>query len=210
MPETSAVLAAVAALLGDDLLRRRVQREIARRGDVLPGWLTELDRARPAGEVVAIGHVLGDGDNLLVGVRFADGREATVVVYIDHNMGTLVKDAFVLPEPVGEVVEMFRLTADDPDVSFTRLDPADARTRITAAIEVWTRSLIPLESETWPACRPLVEWVVAMLHLAPAATPCRGGRTPTCGHWPTASSPHPSDGVWTTPISATCSPRSCA
>jgi hypothetical protein len=163
MPETSAVLAAVAVLLGDDLLRRRVQREVADRGHVLPRWLAELDRARPAGRVVQMGHVLGDGDNVLVGVELSDGHQATAVVYIDHNMGSLVKDAFVVPEPVDEVVGMFRATTDDPDVSFSDLDPAEARSRVTAAIELWEMSLTPLESETWPACRPFVEWVVGML-----------------------------------------------
>ena len=46
--ETSAVLTGMAALLDDDLLRTRVRREVAARGDVLPRWLVELDAARPA------------------------------------------------------------------------------------------------------------------------------------------------------------------
>ena len=47
-------------------------------------------------------HVLGDGDNVHVAVRFAGGAELTAVVYIDHNMGTLVKDAFVVPESLAD------------------------------------------------------------------------------------------------------------
>ena len=41
-------------------------------------------------------HVLGDGDNIMLGARLPGGHELTCVIYIDHNLGTLVKDAFVV------------------------------------------------------------------------------------------------------------------
>ena len=53
-------------------------------------------------------HVLGDGDNINIAVRFAGGAELTAVVYIDHNMGTLVKDAFVVPESMGGLEALMR------------------------------------------------------------------------------------------------------
>lgn len=161
--ETSALLAVIAELSGDDILRRRVGREIAARSHSLPGWLTTLHRARPAGRIVEVTHVLGDGDNVMVGVQLPGECEFTAVVYIDHNMGTLVKDAFVVPEPVGELADrMLDLTAD-PDTEARDLDPAAARARITAAIELGAMTFPPFETDTWPACRPLVEWVAALL-----------------------------------------------
>ncbi len=163
LPETSALLAVIGELSGDEMLRRRVHREIAARSHALPRWLADLHRAEPASRTVEVVHVLGDGDNLMVGVRLPGGPELTAMVYVDHNMGTVVKDAFVVPEPVGDLVERMLTVADDPDTQARDLDPADARARITEAIELGAITFPPFESDTWPACRPLVEWATAML-----------------------------------------------
>ena len=40
-----------------------------------------------AERVVEVVHVLGDGDNILVGTRLPGGDEITAVIYIDHNAG---------------------------------------------------------------------------------------------------------------------------
>ena len=161
--ETSALLAAIAGLAGDELLRHRVRREIGSRAHALPRWLLGMDEAEPVDGVFEMRHVLGDGDNIVLGVRLPGGHELCAAVYIDHNLGTLVKDAYVVPGRLSELVDMMRTTADDPDVTFTELDPADARARITEAIELGSITFPPLETDTWPACRPLVEWAIALL-----------------------------------------------
>ncbi|SDX58063.1 hypothetical protein SAMN05660209_00760 [Geodermatophilus africanus] len=163
LPETSALLTAIAVLTGDDVLRSRVRREVAARADVLPHWLAELDRARPHDRVLQMAHVLGDGENLVCGVVLPGGPELSVAVYVDHNLGTVAKDGFVVPGALPALVEMMRSEADDPDVSLTELDPAEARARITEAVEHGALVFPPLVSDTWPACRPLVEWAVGLL-----------------------------------------------
>jgi hypothetical protein len=163
MPETSALLTAIAVLTGDEVLRSRVRREVAARAHVLPRWLAELGRARPHDRVVEMAHVLGDGENLVLGVTLPGGSELSVAVYVDHNLGTLVKDAFVVPGALPDLIELLQSDADDPDVTLSELDPADARARITEAVEHGAIAFPPLESETWPACRPLVEWAVGLL-----------------------------------------------
>src|SRR3712207_6799007 len=55
LPETSALLTAIAVLTGDDVLRSRVRREVAGRAHVLPHWLAELHRARPRSEERRVG-----------------------------------------------------------------------------------------------------------------------------------------------------------
>ena len=104
----------IAELAGDDVLAARIRRELAERADRLPEWLARLGEADvyAAQEMV---HVLGDGDNVHVAVRFAGGAELTAVVYIDHNMGTLVKDAFVVPESMAELEVFMQAKVDDPD-----------------------------------------------------------------------------------------------
>jgi hypothetical protein len=162
LPETSALLAAIAELSGDTVLRHRVRREVAARGHVLPRWLADLHRTEPAGPVFEIVHALGDGDNIVIGAQLPGGYRLTAVVYIDHNMGTVAKDGFVVAGPADELVERMLDIAADPDVTARELDPADARARIAAAIEAGASSYPPFENETWPACRPLVEWAAAL------------------------------------------------
>lgn len=163
LPETSALLLGIAELAGDDMMRRRVRREVTGRAHVLPAWLVDLRQAEVEG-VAEMVHVLGDGDDVMVGVRLPDGGSMSIVVYIDHNMGTLVKDAFIVPEPLDEWIQDMRAASgDDPDTSWAALDPAEARARLEAAIELGAITFPPFESDTWPACQPLVEWVAGLL-----------------------------------------------
>jgi hypothetical protein len=160
--ETSALLALIAELSGDDIMRRRVRREIAQRAHPLPGWLADLGRTTVAG-VVEMVHVLGDGDNIMIGLNLPGGSALSLVVYIDHNMGTLVKDAFAVPQPLDALIAHMRAVGDDQDTTWTELSPADARTRIRDAVELGAITFPPFETDSWPACRPLVEWGIDML-----------------------------------------------
>ena len=157
--ETTAMLAVIAELAGDDdVLATRIRRGLAERSDRLPDWLARLGETEvyAAQEMV---HVLGDGDNVHLAVRFAGGAELTAVVYIDHNVGTLAKDAFVVPQSMAELEALMRGIVDDPDTVWRALDLADARVRITEAIGRAAMTVPPFESDTWPACRPIVEWL---------------------------------------------------
>ncbi|MCA1836224.1 MAG: DUF6398 domain-containing protein [Actinobacteria bacterium] len=174
--ETSALLAVIAELSGDDITRHRIRREIAERAHALPGWLTDLHRTTVE-RVVEMVHVLGDGDNLMIGLRLPGGYPLSIVVYIDHNMGTLVKDAFVVPEPLDELIEHMRIAAGGgPDTTWADLAPADARVRLRDAIERGAITFPPCETDSWPACRPLVEWTIGML-----PTGGKGYRRPSWG-----------------------------
>ena len=161
--ETSALLAVIAELSGDDIMRHRVRREITRRAHALPAWLTDLGQAEVDGAVEMV-HVFGDGDNIMIGMSLPGGSALSLVVYIDHNMGTLVKDAFAVPEPLDALIKHMRLAGgDDPDTTWADLALADARARIRDALERSALAFPPFETETWPACRPLVEWALDML-----------------------------------------------
>jgi Domain of unknown function (DUF6398) len=161
--ETSALLTVIAELSDDDMLRRRVRREVLKRGHALPRWLTDLGQATVEG-VVEMVHVLGDGDNIMIGMSLPGGDALSLVVYIDHNLGTLVKDAFAVPEPLDMLIKHMQVAAGDgPDTTWSDLDPADARVRIRNAVERSTITFPPFETDSWPACRPFVEWAIGLL-----------------------------------------------
>ena len=163
---TDALLLVLTRLAGDEVRQRRVDREVAARRHPFPSWLTRLDEIRPV-RAVQMGHVLGDGENVALGVHLPAG-DMTVLVYVDHNMGTVVKDAFVIDAPIAEVVARLDslLGAESPGETFTReITLADARAKIDDAVRFGRITYPPFETETWPAVRPLVEW---MLRLLPA------------------------------------------
>ncbi len=161
--ETTALLTAIAELLDDEPSAQRIRRELAGRPHKPPRWLRRLTPIR-VGRAVEMTHILGDGDNVMLDVTTGTDHALTVLVYIDHNMGTLVKDAFVVDAPLSSLQGQFeQMTGDEPDTHFVDLDLADARARITEAIALGAITYPPFETDTWPGCRPLVEWVVRHL-----------------------------------------------
>ncbi len=146
LPETTALLAVLAELGPDELTRARARRALAARADPLPGWLARLGDASVYRAVVST-YVLGDGENVVLGARLP-GHELTACIYIDHNLGTVVKDAFPAPSPVSDVVERLREAADDLDIGYRDLGLADARARVAQAIEVGAITFPPFETET--------------------------------------------------------------
>ncbi len=161
--ETTAALTAIRALVAEEVLAARIGRELERRRHPMPDWLKVLGQARLDPDVWFMTHVLGDGDDYLLGVTLPSGEALSALVYVDHNMGTVVKDAFVVPEPLEDLAIKVGTLIDDPDQSLTRTDPAVARAVIEAAIDSGSTLYPPLTSDSWPMCRPLVEWMVRML-----------------------------------------------
>lgn len=159
--ETTGLMTALVLLLDDEVTVARMRRELEARAHHLPRWLRMLE-SMSVHAVWEMTDPLGDGDNHLLDVRFASGHAMTAVVYIDHNMSTLVKDAFLVPEPLDAVRATFERHAE-PGVVLKPLDPAAARARITDAIAQWDITFPPVENDTWPACRAAVEWFVRAL-----------------------------------------------
>ena len=160
---TDALLLVLTRLSGDEMRQRRIAREVAGRRHPFPAWLARLDEIRPV-RAVQMGHLLGDGENIALGVDLPAG-EMTVLVYVDHNMGTVVKDAFVIDRPIAEVVgQLDSLSAESAGETFTReLTLADARAKIDEAVQFGRITYPPFETETWPAVRPLVEWLLSLM-----------------------------------------------
>ncbi len=161
--ETTALLHVIGEMVDDELLAARIRRELELREHRLPAWLEGLAPLEVY-RAVGMSHVLGDGDNVMLAARTASGHELAVVAYIDHNLGTLIKDAFVVPELLEVVIERLREAAeDDPDIRLQDLDLANARAWLVEAGETAAITFPAFESDAWPACRPLVEWVVRQL-----------------------------------------------
>ena len=160
--ETSAALLAIATLTVDAGLRRRVRREIADRGHVLPRWLAELDHSERVDRAVEVSTVFRDADELVVGVTVPGGHPLTAVVRIDNELGAVATDGYVVESPLPEVVELLA-EDDDPDLRVRDIPPADARARLAAALAELDLGPGRVGSELLTQSRPLVEWVLSLL-----------------------------------------------
>ena len=161
LPETTALLAVLAELGPDEPTRTRARQALVERPHPLPDWLARLGEASVYRAVEST-HVLGDGDSVLLAARLP-GYELTAVIYIDHNLGTIVKDAFTMPGSIDAVIERMQDIVNDPDVRMGDISLADARVRAAEAIKLGAMMFPPVETETWPASRPLTEWLLRLL-----------------------------------------------
>jgi hypothetical protein len=162
-PETTALLAVLGEMLTDDeVLRARCRSAVETRDDSLPRWLVELARTTVV-RAVRMTHILGDGDELLLGVRLVDGQELTCAVNINHLMLSEVADAFFVPDSIDKVLMVAHANNNDPDTSFVDLDLADARAGLQGALEKTFFPSEPEDSATWPSTRALVQWLAQLM-----------------------------------------------
>jgi hypothetical protein len=173
--ETTAVLMVMRSLVSDEITQARINRELANRRHPMPVWLQGLDDAVAEPTMHMLTHVLNDGDDYLFGVRLPTGHQLAALVYVDTNMGTVVKDAFVVPESLDELMIKLHSAARDPDQVIAPTDPANGRAEVDDAIATGAMFWPPIESDSWPMCRPLVEW---MLRLLPS-----GGQVAEVTEW---------------------------
>jgi hypothetical protein len=161
---TTALLAVIAELLVDDPeLQIRCREELARRHDDLPRWISALPQI-DIYRAVRRSHVLGDIDELMIGIRLGVRHELTAVIHIDHDEASWIVDAGLLPKAIDEVLA--------PLAEFADFDVVEAS---LADVRMWTESglrgpIFARETECWPMYRPLVQWL--MTHL-----PAAGGRS---------------------------------
>ena len=173
--ETTGALSIMAVILNEAPLVARIRRELLRRRQPMPDWISRFSEAGVSPQVWTMTDVLGDGDNYLLGLDLPGGRQLTAVVYVDVNMGGAVKDAFFVPAPPETVAQHFRDIGLSEGQAISLADPAWVRAIITEAITYGAMLYPPLESETWPMCQPLVEWLVRALP--------EGGVAPEVREW---------------------------
>lgn len=174
VPESTALLAALAELAPDAETRARARAEVVRRGDVLPAWVAGLRSAEPY-RAVLVSHLRGMAENVIVGVRVPPGSEITVSVYIDHDEGTVVTDCVSLPARLADVVVMLSSVIAELRTRFDDIDLADASGRIVRAVDNGAAAYPPVETEDWPLFRPLVEWVARLIASDKPAGEVPGG-----------------------------------
>ena len=102
-----------------------------------PAWAGELAPPKPTAALLVHEEAFDDGVSVVV-----EFGSHTLGVYVDHNLGGLVKDVF-LAGSLAEVRESFTT----PGVSLRELDLAEARARVEAALYELDHTLDPPVAE---------------------------------------------------------------
>ena len=159
---TAQALATLRALsaVGAGIHGRRAQSaadRLAARGVTEAAWSGGLGRARPTAAALMHEEAFDDGVSVLVEFAGQGVEPHTLGIYIDHNMGGLVKDAFVAG-PLSEVRdELERQAAQEVGPAIRDLDLAEARARVEAALYLLDHTYDPPVSEDVRALRALID-----------------------------------------------------
>lgn len=159
-PGGGVLLAALAEVHDDGLLRQRCRDALATWPHLLPRWMARLADVQPQ-RAVRVMHVLCDSEYVLVGLRIGE-QDVTVIVFLDHSRLSEVADASFHPEPVEDVLAAMKQRLDPRDFAVTDVDVADANARILRGLRfsMW----LPIAAtETWPDTRPLLQWLTRRL-----------------------------------------------
>jgi len=128
-------------------------------------WAATLGQARPTAAALMSEEAFDDGLSVMVEYAGPGWESHTLGIYIDHNMGGLVKDVF-LAGPLAEVRSKFDHHAPNHvGLVIHELDLAEARARVDAALYMLDHTYDPPVSED---VRPLRALVDARMRLLPA------------------------------------------
>src|SRR5215217_1423605 len=161
-----ATLRAVAAVSAPDyaVAARAAADRLAATGLREPAWAADLGGAQPTAAALMHDEAFNDGVSVMVEFRHATIERHTIGIYIDHNMGGVVKDVF-LAGPLSEVRgQLGRTAPDQVGLAMRDLDLAEARARAEAAFYKLDHTWDPPVTEDVRPMRALIE---ARLRLLP-------------------------------------------
>ena len=128
-----------------------------------PAWATCLQHSSPTGAWLSHDPVHDDGVGVMVGFDGPAGHDV-VGLYVDHNLGGVAKDAFVLPAAVDEVVSALRDSTTASGIEFRPITLAEAAFR-------WRQSLDLTDAAPEAPVTPDVHHLRALIDTRLASLP---------------------------------------
>jgi hypothetical protein len=161
--ETEPLLRIWAEMLGDEIFRRRVHRDLSATGsNSLPEWIHRADQIRPRRASAVISEVRIE-ETIFLEISTAGGP-TTLATAVERSGSPFLEDAYLIDDSIDSVLAD---VASNPEFTGDRVDLslADAAARLSEAFDMGEHMYPPTETETWPGMRGLLEW---MLRLLPA------------------------------------------
>jgi hypothetical protein len=164
-PKSLVTLRALSAVGSESHARkaRAAGERLAGRGVPEQPWAGQLGHAEPVAAELMYEEAFCDGVSVFVEFAPPDGERHTLGIYIDHNLGGLVKDAF-LAGPLDDVRSTLSSRAHNGvGLALRKLDPAEARARIEAALHMLDHTHDPPVDDDVHALRGLIDGRVRQL-----------------------------------------------
>jgi hypothetical protein len=135
---------------------------LAARGIAEAPWAAAVGQALPTAAALVVDESFDDGVSVIVEFRGHGYETHTLGIYIDHNLGGLVKDVFVAG-PLDEIRSTFGRGGPDAGVTIRDLGFAEARARIEAALSMLDRTYDPPVGEDVQPARAMIDARVRLL-----------------------------------------------
>ena len=153
--ETDSLLVACAEILGDAGLQATVQSEVKPRMEVISPWLAELPRLRVR-KAAAFGSVLGGEETIALEAAGPRGG-FTLMISVAKQGAPFIEDAYGVFDTVDDLIGEFKRQGIE-GLTIEDLTLKEARGRIEDALETTDMTVPPVETDSWPATRPLLKW----------------------------------------------------
>lgn len=147
-------------ILPDFLLSSLRRKQISRRIGTLPRWLRQFELIKPS-DALVVDVVTGESQTIGIEMTAPWGK-ITSVTMIAYSGMAMIEDSFFYPGAISEIVTQLR-EDPDPSLDFRELSLADAKAIVAEAVEFDESYIEKPETETWPACKPLLRWVLNQL-----------------------------------------------
>ncbi len=159
--ETEPLVRIWAQMLDDELFGRRIAKMLPTPNSKrLPEWIRRAEEIKPFRAAALVSPVKIE-ETVLLEISTA-GRSVTLAVAVDRSGSPYLEDAYLSDGPLSTVVEFSRTELELP-VDEVTLSLADAGARLREALEMSTHMFPPIETESWPGTRPLLEWMLRKL-----------------------------------------------
>ena len=117
---------------------------LAERGLPEPSWAADLGDVEPVAAQLMYEEVFDDGSSVMIEFAAAGGERHTLGIYIDNNMGGLVKNVFVVSGSLDDVrAQLSRRSLNKVGPALRELDLAEARARVEAALDMLDHTYDP-------------------------------------------------------------------
>ena len=136
---------------------RQAADRLADAGVAEPSWSDEVGRARPVAALLMYEDAFDDGVSVMVEFTAPGAPPHTLGVYIDHNMGGLVKDAFIGGSLADARATLVRHDTTSVGLQLRELDLAEACGRIDDALYMLDHTLDQPVSEDVHPLRALIQ-----------------------------------------------------
>lgn len=164
--ETTNALHVIAAITEDEILAARIRRILPdRRQPVHP--VVERFTDVEVVDCLRLTDPFSESEHVVLPLRWPDGTEATLMVFIDHRLDGAIADVILGLDGHAEQRATLREIADQEGVQIAPIRAAEARTRIARALERWQAHDDPPENDSWPALSPFLTLVLDRMPAEP-------------------------------------------